>query len=143
MLKQRKNRGVTLIEVLISATLLTIAVLGSVQYVKLSHWQAKEGVRSQFAWNNMAMRMALALDLEYDALQDSLFEISTPFILEGMQGYRSTIITEIDDPFDGLAPVDTTLPDYLKVTISFAWNSPDNVTDSLSSSFSAERYWNY
>ena len=137
------NQGYTLIEVMVSATLLAIIVLGTVQYFTLSRWEVEKGIRSQLAWANMASRMEKAVDLGYASLQDSLPETSVPLTLNGIQGYRSTIISWVDDSTDGLAPTDETVPDYLNVTIKFAWFTPDNVTDSLSCSFSEERSWTY
>jgi len=137
------NHGYTLVEVMVSATLLAIIVLGTVQYFTLSRWQIEKGIRSQLAWANMASRMEKAVDLGYDALQDSMPETSVPLTLNGIQGYRSTIITWVDDSTDGLAPLDTSIPDYLNVTVKFAWFTAGNVTDSLSCSFSEERSWTY
>jgi len=137
------NHGYTLVEVMISATLLAIIVLGTAQYFTLSRWEIEKGIRSQLAWANMASRMEKAIDLGYDALQDSLPETSTPLTLSGVQGFRTTIVTGVDDSLDGFAPSDTSLPDYLDVTIKFAWFNIDNITDSLSCSFSEERSWTY
>ena len=142
-MKTHLNRGYTLVEVMVSATLLSIIVLGTVQYFTLSRWEIEKGIRSQLAWANMASRMEKAIDIGYDALQDSLPETSKPLTLNGIQGFRTTIVTGIDDTSDGLAPGDTSLPDYLDVTIKFAWFTADNVTDSLSCSFSEERSWTY
>lgn len=128
---------------MVSATLLAIIVLGTVQYFTLSRWEIEKGIRAQLAWANMASRMEKAIELGYDALQDSLPETSVSLVLNGIQGYRTTIVTPIDDSADGLAPSDTSTPDYLDVTVKFAWFSPDNVSDSLSCSFSEERSWNY
>ncbi len=137
------NQGFTLVEVMVSATLLAIIVLGTVQYFTLSRWQVEKGIRSQLAWANMASRMEKAIDLGYEVLQDSLPETSVPLTLSGIQGYRTTVVTSIDDTSDGLAPADTSIPDYLDVTITFAWFTPDNITETLSCSFSAERSWDY
>ena len=137
------NQGFTLVEVMVSATLLAIIVLGTVQYFTLSRWQVEKGIRSQLAWANMASRMEKAIDLGYEVLQDSLPETSVPLTLSGIQGYRTTVVTSIDDTSDGLAPADTSIPDYLDVTITFAWFTPDNITETLSCSFSEERSWDY
>ena len=139
----RNNQGYTLIEVMISATLLAIIVLGTMQYFTLSRWQVEKGIRAQLAWANMASRMEKAIDLGYDSLQDSLPETSVSLLLNGIQGYRTTIITSIDDSSDGYWPADTSQPDYFDVTIKFAWFRTDNITDSLSCSFSEERGWTY
>jgi len=95
------NQGYTLIEVMISATLLAIIVLGTMQYFTLSRWQVEKGIRAQLAWANMASRMEKAIDLGYASLQDSLPETSVSLILNGIQGYRTTIVTSIDDSADG------------------------------------------
>ena len=137
------NLGYTLIEVMISATLLAIIVLGTMQYFTLSRWQVEKGIRAQLAWANMASRMEKAIDLGYASLQDSLPETSVSLILNGIQGYRTTIVTSIDDSADGFFPSDTSQPDYYDVTIKFAWFTTNNITDSLSCSFSEERGWTY
>lgn len=142
-MKQMNNHGYTLVEVMISATLLAIIVLGTMQYFTLSRWQIEKGIRAQLAWANMASRMEKAIDLGYESLQDSLPETSVSLLLNGIQGYRTTIVTSIDDSSDGLYPTDTSIPDYFDVTIKFAWFTPDNITDSLSCSFSEERGWTY
>ncbi len=137
------NQGYTLVEVMVSATLLAIIVLGTMQYFTLSRWQVEKGIRAQLAWANMASRMEKAIDLGYDSLQDSLPENAVSLILNGIQGYRTTIVTSIDDSSDGYWPSDTSQPDYYDVTIKFAWFRTDNITDSLSCSFSEERGWTY
>ncbi|MBT3825278.1 MAG: prepilin-type N-terminal cleavage/methylation domain-containing protein [Candidatus Marinimicrobia bacterium] len=142
-MKPMNNQGYTLIEVMISATLLAIIVLGTMQYFTLSRWQVEKGIRAQLAWANMASRMEKAIDLGYASLQDSLPETSVSLILNGIQGYRTTIVTSIDDSADGFFPSDTSQPDYYDVTIKFAWFTTNNITDSLSCSFSEERGWTY
>lgn len=91
------------------------------------------------AWISMSSQLERALNLGYDALQDSLPESSMPLVLNGIQGYRTTTVTSIDDPLDGVAPTDTQVPDYLKVTVTFAWFTSGNVTDSVSVNFTPER----
>ena len=101
-------------------TLVSIVVVGVVQYYSQNRWDHELDVRTQLAWTNMATRMATAVDYDYFSIQDSLPETSVPMMVNGVQGFRSTIVREVDDPFDGLAPDDTTLPDYLKVVVTFA-----------------------
>ena len=139
----RNNQGYTLVEVMVSATLLAIIVLGTMQYFTLSRWEVEKGIRAQLAWADMASRMEKAIDLGYDSLQDSLPETSVSLVLNGIQGYRTTIVTSIDDSSDGYWPADPSQPDYYDVTIKFAWFTTDNITDSLSCSFSEERGWTY
>ena len=87
----------------------------------------------------MSSRIERALHLGYDALQDSLPETSTSVTMDEVQGYRTTVVTPIDDPLDDVAPTDTNVPDYMKVTVYFAWFTTGNVTDSVSVYFSPER----
>ena len=137
------RHGYTLVEVMVSATLLAIIVLGTVQYFTLGRWEVEKGIRSQLAWANMASRMEKAVELGYSSLLDSLPESSVPLMLNGIKAFRTTTITWVDDSSDGLAPTDLSLPDYLNVTVKFAWFSPENISDSLSCSFSEERSWTY
>jgi len=138
-----KNNGYTFVEVMVSATLLAIIVLGTAQYFALSRWEIEKGIRSQLAWAQMSSRMEKAVDLSFESLPDSLSEISFPITANGIQGYRTTSITSVDDSSDGLAPADTVTPDYMDVSIKFAWFNTDNITDSLTCRFTAEKDWNY
>lgn len=138
-----RNSGYSLVELVLSAVLLSVVAVGSYHIYNHVRLEADQGERDQLAWTNMATRMAIAVDLDYFSIQDSLPEKSVPITLNGFQGYRTTTVRGVDDPFDGVAPKDTSLPDYLNVTISFAWFSPDNIQDSLSVSISEERGWAY
>ncbi|MBT3629975.1 MAG: hypothetical protein HOG76_10230 [Candidatus Marinimicrobia bacterium] len=128
---------------MLSAVLLSVVSVGSYQVYSHVRWEADQGMRDQLAWTNMATRMAIAVDMDYFTIQDSMPEFSVPITLDGIQGYRTTTVRGVDDPFDGVAPMDTTLPDYLKVTVMFAWFEPKNIRDSLSVSISEERGWAY
>jgi hypothetical protein len=123
--------------------MLMIIFLGTVQYFTVSRWEIEKGARSQMAWISMSSRLEHALSLGYDALQDSLPETQVPITLNGIQGYRTTVVTPVDDPLDGVAPTDTTVPDYKKVSIYFAWFTPENITDSVSVYFTPQRSRSY
>jgi len=138
-----KQEGYSLVELVLSAVLLSVVAVGSYQIYTHVERESTRNQRDQLAWTNMATRMAIAVDLDYFSIQDSLPENSVPIILDGIQGYRTTTVHEVDDPFDGLAPADTSLPDYLKVTVMFAWFDPSNIQDSLSVNISEERGWAY
>jgi len=136
-------KGYTLVETMLSATLLVVVLFGGIQYLYVNRWDAEKGVRDQLAWTNMATRMAKAAELDYNEVLDTMPETSVPLLLGGNQGYRTTVVNLIDDPFDGVAPMDTSLPDYLEVMVMFAWFNPENITDTLRYSISAERGWHY
>lgn len=130
-------------EVMISVTLLVIIFLGTVQYFTVSRWEIEKGARSQMAWISISSQLERALYLGYDALLDSLPETSVPLLLNNVQGYRTTAVTAIDDTLDGVAPADIDVPDYLKVSVYFAWFDPGNVSDSASVFFTPQRSWRY
>lgn len=130
-------------EVMISVTLLGIIFLGTVQYFTVSRWEIEKGARSQMAWISISSQLERALYLGYDALLDSLPETSVPLLLNNVQGYRTTAVTAIDDTLDGVAPADIDVPDYLKVSVYFAWFDPGNVSDSASVFFTPQRSWRY
>lgn len=91
------------------------------------------------AWISMSSQIERALNLGYNALLDSLPETSTPLTINGIQGYRTTAVTPIDDSLDDVAPTDDEVPDYMKITVTFAWFTSGNVTDSISVYFTPER----
>ncbi len=95
------------------------------------------------AWISISSQLERALYLGYDALLDSLPETSVPLLLNNIQGYRTTVVTPIDDTLDGVAPADNDVPDYLKVSVYFAWFDPGNVSDSASVFFTPQRSWRY
>lgn len=128
---------------MISVTLLVIIFLGTVQYFTVSRWEIEKGARSQMAWISISSQLERALYLGYDALLDSLPETSVPLLLNNVQGYRTTAVTAIDDTLDGVAPADIDVPDYLKVSVYFAWFDPGNVSDSASVFFTPQRSWRY
>lgn len=128
-------------EILVSVTLLGIIFVGTVQYFTVSRWEIEKGIRSQMAWTSISSILERAILLDYDSLQDSLTETSVPLLLNNIQGYRTTVITPIDDSLDGLTPVDTEIPDYLKISVYFAWFTPENISDSASIFFTPQRSW--
>jgi len=141
MVSKSSNDGFTFVEILVSVTLLGIIFLGTVQYFTVSRWEIEKGIRTQMAWTSITSHLERAILLDYDSLQVSLTETSVPLLVNNIQGYRTTVITPIDDGLDGLSPVDTDIPDYLKISVYFAWFTPENITDSTSIFFSPQRSW--
>ena len=137
------STGFTMVEVLISVVLLGIILISTVQYFTVSRWEIEKGARSQMAWISMSSQLERALYLGYDALQDSLPETSVSLAINGIQGYRTTVVTPVDDPLDNIAPTDTEVPDYQQASVYFGWFTPSNVTDSVSINFTPQRSWNF
>ena len=122
---------------MVSIVILVIIFLGTVQYFIVSRNELEKGTRSQMAWISVSSQLERAISLGYDSLQDSLPEVSTSIILNGIQGYRTTVVTPIDDPLDD------DVPDYLKVAVYFSWFTPENITDSTVVYFTPQRSWDY
>lgn len=135
--------GFTLIEMLFTIVIMSIIVLGTAQYMIYSHWDIDRGLRRQLAWMNMASRMEQAVDYGYTTLPDSLPETSTSITINNIQAYRTTVVTEVDDPVDGYYPTDASQPDYYKIQIYLSWFTTDNVSDTLTAYLSEETSWNY
>lgn len=90
----------------------------------------------------MSSQLERALNLGYEVLQDSLPEVSVPVRPGGVQGFRTTVVTAVDDPLDDIDGTDTDVPDYLKIDIRISWFTPENdATDSVSIIFTPERSW--
>lgn len=138
-----KATGFTLIEIVFAVTLLSIIALGTAQYMVYARWDIDRGIRRQLAWINMASRMEQAIDYGYDAIPDSLPEVSTTITINRLQAYRTTIVTGIDDALDGSAPTDTAVPDYLEIKIYISWFVTDNISDSITTYLGEETGWAY
>jgi len=90
---------------------------------------------------SISSRFERAFLFGYDVLLDSLPEISVPLLINDVKGYRTTVVTEIDDSLDGLAPYDAEIPDYLKITVYMSWFKPEIIADSASLYFTPQRSW--
>jgi len=89
----------------------------------------------------MSSQLERALNLGYAALVDSLTETSAPVTISGIQGYRTTVVTDFDDALDGSGAPDKERPDYYEISIKHAWLTTTNVTDSVIFYFTPERSW--
>jgi len=135
--------GFTLVEILISIVLMSIIALGTAQYMVYARWDIDRGIRRQLAWMNMASRMEEAVDYGYSTVADSLPETSRSIAMSGIQAYRTTLVSSVDDPVDGLYPTDASQPDYYKIQIYISWFTPDNVSDSLTAYLAEGTSWSY
>jgi len=140
---KNNNTGFTLIEVMISMVLLSIIFLGTVQYFVFSGNQIQKGVRSQEGYRLMVLQVERALTLDYVDLSDSLSESNTQIDVNNINAFRSTVLLPVDDPLDGLSPVDLDIPDYYQMNISVAWFTQANIQDSLSYQLTPDRYASY
>lgn len=135
--------GFTLIEIIFSITLLAIIAMGTAQYMVYSRWDIDRGIRGQLAWMAMASRLEECIDFGFSTVPDSIPETDTSILISGMQAYRTSTVTGIDDPTDGQWPTDTEIPDYYEITISISWFNTGEATDSLTAYLSEESSWDY
>jgi len=139
----RYRRGFTLIEIIFSMTLLSIIAVGTAQYLVYSRWDIDRGIRRQLAWMNMASRLEECVDFGFNTISDSIPETSTSINISGVQAFRTSIVTGIDDTTDGTWPTDTSIPDYYEIKILVSWFVADDNTDSLTAYLSEESSWDY
>ncbi|NQV37055.1 MAG: hypothetical protein HQ509_03505 [Candidatus Marinimicrobia bacterium] len=128
-----------MVETIISIVLFTVIIIASGQYIIVSRGQLADATHSLRAWQVIANRFEYGLNMDYELLSDSLVEFGTLIAWNGQTLYRTTAVTDVDDPLDGLSPVDTSLPDYLKVMVTISQNTPDNPTDSSYIYFTPQR----
>ncbi len=139
----RSRHGLTLIEIVFSMTLLAIIAVGTAQYMVYSRLDIERGIRHQLAWMAMASRLEQCVDFGFETIPDSIPESLTSITISGLQAYRTSVVTGIDDTTDGLWPTDTKLPDYYKIQIYISWFNPTDSSDSLTAYLSEETSWHY
>ena len=139
---ERKS-GFTLIEIIVSITLLAIIAFGTAQYMVYARWDIDRGIRKQLAWITMASRLEEAVDYGFETVADSLPETSTPLNISDLTAFRTTDVIGVDDSTDGLYPSDLSVPDYYQIKVYIAWFSADNVSDSVTAYLSEETSWDY
>lgn len=134
------NNGFTLIEVMISIVLLGLIAIGTSQYFVSTRLQIQKGARLQAGQRLMSEQVERALSLNFTDLLDSIPENSTPIDLNGSPGYRTTVLTGIDDPSDNIAPIDLDTPDYYEMKVIISTFNTTNVTDSVTYFLTEDRY---
>lgn len=139
----KKVTGFTLVEIIFTITIMAIIAMGTAQYMVYSRWDMDRGIRKQLAWITMASRMEEAVDYGFTTLSDSLPETSESITINNIQAYRTTVVSSVDDPADGLSPTDASQPDYYKIQIYISWFTSGNVSDSMTAYISEETSWSY
>ncbi|MFC1626652.1 prepilin-type N-terminal cleavage/methylation domain-containing protein [Patescibacteria group bacterium] len=123
----RKHSGFTLIEIVVAIGVLGIFFATTALLLQ----QILEGIaRSRIRTTAMSIaqeKMELARNLPYTdvgtvgGIPQGNIEQNEEIIINGLTFTITTTVTYIDDPYDGLAPVDIINSDYKRIHIAISW----------------------
>jgi len=108
----------TLIEVLVSVVMLTIVILGGLQFYVAGSARVDRGVHQRAAFGLAHARLEDVIRAPYDSVT-SLSEIDLS--LGDIVCTRTTAVTYVDDPQDGTGAADTDSNDYKQVVVTVSW----------------------
>jgi len=111
---RRKMKGFTLVEVMISIIILLIGIFGVWAYFIYSKNALELAVKKRYASQICHMRLEELRSVDYNALS-GYEETNTPIKIDNLDGYRNTVIEDIDENKDGRT-------DYKKITVRVNWN---------------------
>jgi len=107
-------KGFTLVEVMISIIILLIGIFGVWAYFIYSKNALELAVKKRYASQICHMRLEELRSVDYNALS-GYEETNTPIKIDNLDGYRNTVIEDIDENKDGRT-------DYKKITVRVNWN---------------------
>lgn len=122
--------GVTLVEVLIAIVIMTILLVGGLQFVSVGREAVTVERYYRIARMIAESRLEDARRYAYHSLATSLSETNTPVTLGNVSGTRTTVVADIDDPFDGsgAGDADSNSVDYKKITVTVNWASKHSLS---------------
>jgi len=107
-------KGFTLVEVMISIVILLIGIFGVWAYFIYSQNALELAVKKRYASQICHMRLEELRSVDYNALS-GYEETNTPIKIENLDGFRNTVVENIDENNDGRT-------DYKKITVRVNWN---------------------
>ena len=107
-------KGFTLVEVMISIIILLIGIFGVWAYFIYSKNALELAVKKRYASQICHMKLEELRSVDYNALS-GYEETNTPIKIDNLDGYRNTVIEDIDENKDGRT-------DYKKITVRVNWN---------------------
>ncbi|MFA4907182.1 MAG: hypothetical protein WC602_02845 [archaeon] len=140
--KIEQKDGMTLIEVSIAIFLSMVVMIGGLQFFYGGDRYLNEERYRRLALLTATDRLENANRYAYLALSDSLTETNTSIMLSDKVGYRTTSVSAVDDPRDGVGGADTDgiTEDYKNVAVSVS--IPGKTTYSIRLSTVLTKYWN-
>jgi len=115
--------GTTLAENMIAMLVMTVVLLGGMQFFIGGRARLDSTAMHRLAVLAAEQRLETARRFSYAQLADSLNETDTPIFLNSRNATRTTIVTNIDDAFDGSGggDKDANPLDYKMVTTTINW----------------------
>jgi len=126
----RFQRGMTITEVLVSITILTIVMLGGLQFFVAGAARVDREAHRRAALGMISTRMEEVIRAPYDSI---LSVTESNLSMDDIVCTRTTDVTYVDDPQDGVGGADTDSLDYKQVIVTVSWS-----TGGQSNSLSAE-----
>lgn len=124
------DSGVTLAETAVAILIMTILIIGGLQFVSVGReWLTAEKYH-RIALILAESRLEAARKYSWEILSDSLSESNTSISLKDVPGTRTTVITDIDDDFDGTggSDIDANTVDYKHVEVTVTWASTQSLS---------------
>lgn len=138
----RSQHGTTLIEVMIGMLVFLIIMLGGIQYFLLPQTTTARQKIKRLATSQAETRLEQLKSLNYALITAAFNETDTPVTLGSISGLRSTTISNIDDPEDGLGVSDSDgqTIDYKTIRVDISWVAGKQQTISMTSAVSFNNY---
>jgi len=134
--------GMTLIEVSIAVLLSMVIMIGGLQFFYGGERYLNEEKYHRLALFTVTDRLENANRYLYSELSDSLTEVNTIVMLSDKIGYRTTSVSTVDDPRDGIGGADSDgiTEDYINIAVTVM--IPGNTDYSVRLSTLITEYWN-
>jgi prepilin-type N-terminal cleavage/methylation domain-containing protein len=126
------QQGFTLLEVMIAMLLITMILLGGVQFFFGGRTHLQKARMRRLATICLTERAEYLRQLGYSGVSDVINEYEVAVQYGSQSLWRSTIVQEIDDDLDGMGTddADSNPVDYKNVKIVVGWlgTSPGNIS---------------
>ncbi len=109
---------------------MTILVIGGLQFVSVGREQLTAEKYQRIALIIAESRLETARKYSWEILSDSLSESNTSISLKDVPGTRTTVVTDIDDDFDGTggSDSDANTVDYKHIEVTVTWASTQSLS---------------
>ena len=126
----RDERGITLVETAVTIVIMTILFIGGMQFVSVGREQLTAEKFQRIALVLAESRLEAARLYSWNSLPDSLSESGTAIMLKDVSATRTTLVTDIDDDYDGTgdSDLDSNTVDYRQITVTVAWGNSQSLS---------------
>jgi Tfp pilus assembly protein PilX len=122
--------GVTLAETAVAILIMTILFIGGMQFVSVGRERLAAEKYHRIALTQAESRLEAARLYSWETLADSLAESNSSVTLNNISATRTTVVTDIDDDYDGTgaADLDSNTVDYKHITVTITWASNQSLS---------------